>query len=244
MTLRRFYAPPEHFDGTFVRLDPDETRHLRDVLRLKVGDDANVFDGEGREFSTRIDTIEKRLGTLMIQDEVAPASPESPLDLTIAAVLLKGDKLDTVVQKAVELGVNRFIPMTSIRCDVKAADPSKRAARWRRIAMEATKQCGRARLMQIDDVVDFGELIDRTNVISDLTRIHFSERDGKSFDVVAGATKILAFIGPEGGWDDVEIEKATAAGIVSITFGGRVMKADTAAISIASILQHRFGDMN
>ena len=109
--------------------------------------------------------------------------------------------------------------------------------------MEATKQCGRARLMQVEDVVDFREFIDRTNG-DDITRIHFSERDGKSFDVVEGAKKILAFIGPEGGWDDAEIEKANAVGIVSITFGGRVMKADTAAISIASILQHRFGDMN
>lgn len=97
--------------------------------------------------------------------------------------------------------------------------------------------------MRIDDVIDFRDLIDRTNG-EDFTRIHFSERDGEGFEVVEGAKKILAFIGPEGGWDDSEIEKATAAGIVSITFGGRVMKADTAAISIASILQHRFGDMN
>jgi len=109
--------------------------------------------------------------------------------------------------------------------------------------MEATKQCGRARLMQIDDVVDFRELIDRTNG-EDVTRIHFSERDGESFEAVDGAKKILAFIGPEGGWDDAEIEKATAAGITSITFGGRILKADTAAISIASILQYRFGDIN
>lgn len=243
MTTRRFYASPSQFAGETITLDEDETRHLRDVLRLKVGDIANVFDGEGSEFECCIDAIEKRQATLKIQNEVTPASPESPLDLTIAAVLLKGDKLDLVVQKAVELGVNRFIPMTSVRCDVKAADPSKRSARWKRIAMEATKQCGRARLMKIEDVVDFRELIDRTND-DDLTRIHFSEREGKSFDAVEGSQKLLAFIGPEGGWDDAEIEKATAAGIISITFGGRILKADTAAISIASILQHRFGDIS
>ena len=243
MTVRRFYAPLDQFSANTVTLDEDETRHLRDVLRLKAGDTANVFDGEGKEFACTIETIEKRRSVLKLSEEVTPSSPESPLDLTIASVLLKGDKLDLVVQKAVELGVNRFIPMTSVRCDVKAADPAKRSARWRRIAMEATKQCGRARLMQIEDVVDFRQLIDRTNG-DDITRIHFSERDGQSFDAVEGATNILAFIGPEGGWDDAEIEKATAAGIVSITFGGRVMKADTAAISIASILQHRFGDMN
>lgn len=242
MTIRRFYASLAQFAEATIVLDEDETRHLRDVLRLKVGDVANVFDGEGREFECRIETIEKRQSVLKIQKQVTPSSSESPLDLTVAAVLLKGDKLDPVVQKAVELGVNRFIPMTSVRCDVKAADPSKRTARWRRIAMEATKQCGRARLMQIEDVVDFRELIDRTNG-DDALRIHFSERDGESFDAIEGAKKILAFIGPEGGWDDPEIEKAAAAGITSITFGGRILKAETAAISIASILQHRFGDM-
>lgn len=242
MTTRRFHSSPSQFDGSIVILDEAETRHLRDVLRLKAGDLANVFDGEGREFECRIETVEKRRAALIIRNEVTPASPESPLDLTLAAVLLKGDKLDLVVQKAVELGVNRLIPMTSVRCDVKAADPSKRSARWTRIAMEATKQCGRARLMEVGDVVDFRELIERTNR-EELTRIHFSERGGESFDAISGATSILAFIGPEGGWDDAEIEKATAAGIASITFGGRILKADTAAISIASILQHRFGDV-
>ncbi|MGD9630933.1 MAG: 16S rRNA (uracil(1498)-N(3))-methyltransferase [Pyrinomonadaceae bacterium] len=243
MTVRRFYAPPEQFNGSSVSLDADEARHLRDVLRLKVGETVSIFDGVGNEFSCRIEAIEKREAQLTILNEITPASPESPLDLTIAAVLLKGDKLDLVVQKAVELGVNRFLPMTSVRCDVKAADPSKRAARWRRIAMEATKQCGRARLMEIGDVVDFRELVNRSEAF-DGVRIHFSERDGGGFGTVEGAARILAFIGPEGGWDDAELEKAKTAGIVSITFGGRVMKADTAAVSIASILQHRFGDMN
>ena len=243
MTTRRFYAPPSAFLETTVTLDEDETRHLRDVLRLKAGDAANVFDGEGREYACTIETIEKRKSILKINQEVAPSSPESPLDLTIASVLLKGDKLDLVVQKAVELGVNRFIPMTSARCDVKVGDAAKRADRWRRIAMEATKQCGRAKLMHVADVTEYSKLLDETNN-PDLTRIHFSERDGESFDAAAGASRILAFIGPEGGWDDAELEKASAAGIRSITFGGRVMKADTAAITIASILQHRFGDIN
>jgi 16S rRNA (uracil1498-N3)-methyltransferase len=243
MTTRRFYAPPAAITAAGVSLDEDETRHLRDVLRLKVGDAANVFDGEGREYACNIETIEKRKSLLKINEEVAPSSPESPLDLTIASVLLKGDKLDLVVQKAVELGVNRFIPMTSARCDVKVGDAAKRADRWRRIAMEATKQCGRAKLMHVADVTEYSKLLDETND-ADLTRIHFSERDGEGFDAVAGSIRILAFIGPEGGWDDAELDKASAAGIRSITFGGRVMKADTAAIAIASILQHRFGDIN
>ena len=243
MTIRRFYADPERFSETSVVLDEDETRHLRDVLRLRTGEAIQVFDGVGREFRGVIEAVEKRRTLINDLTEVPPTSPESPLDLTIAAVLLKGDKLDLVVQKAVELGVNRFIPMTSARCDVKVGDAAKRAERWRRIAMEATKQCGRARLMEVADVADYSRLLDTTDD-PDLTRIHFSERDGQSFEAVSGSTRILAFIGPEGGWDDSELEKAKAAGIVSITFGGRILKADTAAISIASILQHRFGDMN
>lgn len=243
MTIRRFYADPERFSEPSVVLDQDETRHLRDVLRLRAGDEIRIFDGVGREFRGIVEAVEKRRTLINDLMEVPPTSPESPLDLTIAAVLLKGDKLDLVVQKAVELGVNRFIPMTSTRCDVKVGDAAKRAERWRRIAMEATKQCGRARLMEVANVADYSRLLDATDD-PDLTRIHFSERDGQNFEAVSGSTRILAFIGPEGGWDDTELEKAKAAGIVSITFGGRILKADTAAISIASILQHRFGDMN
>jgi 16S rRNA (uracil1498-N3)-methyltransferase len=243
MTTRRFYAPPSAFTAAEVTLDEEETRHLRDVLRLKAGDAVNVFDGEGREFACTIETIEKRKSLLKINEEVDPSSPESPLDLTIASVLLKGDKLDLVVQKAVELGVNRFIPMTSARCDVKVGDAAKRADRWRRIAMEATKQCGRAKLMHVADVTEYSNLLEENNDAT-VTRIHFSERDGESFDAAAGSSRILAFIGPEGGWDDAELDKASAAGIRSITFGGRIMKADTAAVTIASILQHRFGDIN
>lgn len=240
MTLRRFYAPPQNFAAGNVTLDEEETRHLRDVLRLKAGDNINVFNGEGREFACSIASIEKRSVTLSILNETEPSSPESPLDLTIAAVLLKGDKLDLSIQKAVELGVNRFIPMTSIRCDVKVRGDSKRSDRWRRIALEATKQCGRARLMQIDDVTSYADVLQTGGP----TMIHFSERDGKRFEEMSPAKEILAFIGPEGGWDDSELQAAEKAGVISITFGGRILKADTAAISIATILQHRFGDIN
>src|SRR5438105_967732 len=154
MTRRRFYAPPVSFtaDGTSVSLSADETRHLRDVLRLRTGDEAYVFDGEGKEFRAVVTEINRAASTLSLVEEIDPASPESPLRVTLAIALLKGEKFDVVVQKATELGVTCVIPIITFRADVKIHNPDdaqRKQARWQRVALEAAKQSGRARLMQI-----------------------------------------------------------------------------------------------
>src|SRR5688572_10403867 len=99
--MRRFFSPPENFTKSNVALDESETRHLRDVLRLKSGEAVTVFDGDGREFECRIDEIQKRSTNLSILKEIAPTAPESDLDLTVCAAILKGDKIDLAVQKLV-----------------------------------------------------------------------------------------------------------------------------------------------
>jgi 16S rRNA (uracil1498-N3)-methyltransferase len=240
MTTRRFYAPPEHISAGVVSLDEGETRHLRDVLRLKAGDVVNVFDGEGREFECRIEAIQKRSADLAILKEVDPTAPESNLDLTVCAAILKGDKTDFAVQKLVELGVNRFVPMLTARTDVKTKDAAKRVERWRKIAFEAAKQCGRAKLMLIGDVENFETAI-RSEAES---KILFSERDGSTFKLESTPTSLTAYLGPEGGWDYAELELAKELNIPISTLKGRIMKADTAAIAISAVLQHRFGDLN
>ncbi len=239
--MRRFYAPISSFSDTHATLSDDETRHLRDVLRLKIGDEVSVFDGSGREFRCSISTIAKESAGLAIVEEIQPTSPESPLELTIAPTVLSGEKYDLIVQKAVELGVSSLIPLITVRCDGKPKDAAKRLERWRRIALEATKQCGRARLMDIREPIGFADLIKDPNITN---VIMFSEREGRNFSVVQTANKTTALFGPKGGWDDAELDLAHKHDINVVTLGGRILRAETAAIALTAILQHRFGDVN
>ena len=238
--MRRFYASKETFQGDKIILSLEETRHLRDVLRLRAGETVRVFDGEGREFSVEIENVGKKESVLKILEEVAPSAPVSDLDLTLAVALLKGEKFDLVVQKAVELGVKTLVPVMTKRADVKLKDSEKKRARWQKIALEAAKQSGRADLMEIEFPLDFADFIKSANG----AKILFAERGGESFSKIKSGKKITALTGCEGGWEDFEIEAAKNSGFQIVTLKGRVLRAETAAISIAAVLQHRFGDFN
>src|SRR5450755_1104338 len=121
MTRRRFYAPPAAFslDSQTVSLSADEARHARGVLRLRPGDEVFVFDGDGKEFRCAVREFVRDGAVLAVLAEVEPARPESPLDLTLAVALLKGEKFDLVVQKATELGASRIVPVATSRADVR-----------------------------------------------------------------------------------------------------------------------------
>ena len=241
--MRRFYAPAEQFTAEFVELGIDETRHLRDVLRLRAGERVSVFNGEGREFLTEIAAISKGSARLRVLEAITPAAPRSALDLTLVAAILKGEKFDLVVQKAVELGVDRLVPLITARGDVKPKDTAKRTERWRRIALEAAKQSGRADLMKVSEPVEFMACIARLDAADATLSIMFSERGGVPFPEETAPKGVIALVGPEGGWDDREIESARSAGSRIVTLGGRILRAETAAIAITAILQHRFGDL-
>ena len=178
--MRRFFAPQKNFIEGTVTLDESETRHLRDVLRMRVGDDVNVFDGAGREFLCRIERIERSHADLHVLAEISPAAAESDLDLTLAVAVTKGEKFDLVIQKMVELGARRLVPLITKRCDVKISDPGKRLERWQRIALDASKQCGRSRLMSIGSVVDISQFVAQA-VDENAARLFFSECGGERF---------------------------------------------------------------
>jgi 16S rRNA (uracil1498-N3)-methyltransferase len=245
MSRRRFFASPEAFTENSATLIGDEARHLREVLRLRVGDQVNVFDGTGKEFRCTIAHLKRDETALENCVEVDPYKPESPLRLTLALALLKGDKFDLVVQKATELGVNTIIPVMTKHSDIHlrdASDADKRTTRWRRIALEATKQSGRAAVMSVENPETFENVIETGSY--DL-RVLFSERDGNSFDSVCGdnAESVCTLVGSEGGWADNELDLANASGWKIVTVGGRIMRAETAAISVTVLLQHQFGDL-
>jgi 16S rRNA (uracil1498-N3)-methyltransferase len=176
MSRRRFFAPPSAFNFTkkLVTLTADEARHLREVLRLKPGDEVSVFDGEGKEYRARVVQARRDFAELELDEEIATARSESPLQLTLAVALLKGEKFDLVVQKATELGVNKVVPLITRYADIKLRDESdaaKRVMRWQRIALEAAKQSGRAVVPEVSLPVTFASLLDRNCVL-------FSEKGG------------------------------------------------------------------
>jgi len=242
MTRRRFFAPPSAFSFSkqSVTLTADEARHLREVLRLKPGDEVSVFDGAGREFRARVAHARREFAELEVENEIEAARPESPLHITLAVALLKGEKFDLVVQKATELGVTKFLPLITRYADIKLrdeADATKRVTRWQRIALEAAKQSGRAVVPEINPPEQFTAVLRPLNPC-----LLFSEKGGHGLTPIE-TDEVTAIIGSEGGWADEELEQARAGGAQIVTLGGRILRAETAAITAAALLQHRFGDL-
>jgi 16S rRNA (uracil1498-N3)-methyltransferase len=251
MTRRRFFAHESDFKlaNRQVKLTADEARHLREVLRLKQGDKVYVFDGVGKEFVCAVRTAAREFADLEILNEVEPARPESPLNLLLAVALLKGEKFDLVVQKATELGVKQIIPLVTRHSDIRLrdeADALKRIIRWQRIALEAAKQSGRAFVPAVRPVLTLEYLLTEPLAPEGL-HLLFSERDGESLATATGTASdihsVTAIVGSEGGWSDEELEQARAAGTKIVTLGGRVLRAETAAISVTALLQHHYGDL-
>ena len=252
MTRRRFYAPPSAFSTELdcVNLASDEARHLRDVLRLKSGDEVYVFDGGGSEFHCRVEESRRDSAQLKVISKVEPARPESSLQLTLAVALLKGEKFDLVVQKATELGVTRVVPVITRYADIRLRDESdavKRVARWQRIALEAAKQSGRAVVPEVNNPTAFESLI-QTKAVAGMPRVIFSERGGQSLTEAARGIPgeiagITALVGSEGGWADEELVEARDEGWIVVTLGGRTLRAETAAITVSALIQYLYGDL-
>lgn len=244
--MPRFYVPEIQMEGDLVRIQGSEAKHIRTVLRLKPGDRLSLFDGSSRAYEGTIVKVDRSDLLVRIETAVRPKDERS-LTITFAQSLLKGDKMDWVIQKATELGASEVIPFRSSRT-VPFLDPAKakdRQSRWERIVVEACKQCGRTKLPKVSPVLDYPQML-RTPSKTAL-RLFLWEKEGRRLKEVmtqvGGRRNVFFVVGPEGGWTDQEAKEATTAGFIPITLGRRTLRAETVGLSLLSILQYELGDM-
>lgn len=248
MSRRRFYAQPEMISASTVSLSPEETHHLVRVLRMKAGDEAFVFDGCGLEYRCRLAPVKGDRARLEIIESLG-GEVESPARIILAQALAKGERFDFVVQKATELGVSAILPLVTDHADVRLDEVGarKRLERWRRVSLEALKQSGRRRLVEISAPLTLEQLCDVGARDLDSILV-FSERGGGPLAGALGGagtvTSVAALIGPEGGWSDGELELLGARGAKMITLGPRVLRTETAAIAAITLIQHAIGDLS
>jgi 16S rRNA (uracil1498-N3)-methyltransferase len=243
MQRHRFFAPPSQIIGENIFLEAEESQHLARVLRLLSGAIVFAFDGEGTEYECEIAVVHKAHTQLKIRSRLGN-EVESPLHLTLGQALVKSDKFDWVVQKATELGVTQIVPLITEHSEFrKAENLDGRLQRWRRIALEATKQCGRRKIPVITEAQKFAEFCDAQSNVK-AKRFILSERDGKSFGEKLSANSVIIAIGPEGGWHESELTYAQTHNFTSIHLGERILRTETAAITAVSIAQFLLGDLS
>ncbi|MGQ9509852.1 MAG: 16S rRNA (uracil(1498)-N(3))-methyltransferase [Thermodesulfobacteriota bacterium] len=244
--MARFYIPHPIIKNGKLRIEGSEVRHIRRVLRLKAGDGVVIFDGEEKEYQGTIIKHEPRAVIVRIQ-KIIPVHKESPLEITAAQSILKGEKMDYFIQKAAELGVVRIIPFFSSR-SVPLLDKSKRLSRyhrWQKIAIEASKQCGRGKVPEVLPLQDFSEMIRLATENS--IRLILWEKERRRLKEIFKEQKkvkdIIFVVGPEGGFGEKEIEEAQKNGFITISLGERILRAETASLCLLSILQYEWGDI-
>lgn len=246
--MHRFFIDPSQIRESSAVLSGPEAHHLKNVLRLQPGDHIELMDGTGNIFLSVIESLDKEAihtRTLSMRQE-----EHQTARLIIGQALLNGKKMDLIVQKATELGVHTLQPFLAEHCsrqDIKI----HKAERWDRIILEACKQCGRPVPMYCPQLTGFNELLG-LGAVSQIKLIFWEKEERQTMRSIfqspgylppALPHQILALIGPEGGFSPVEIEKAKTAGFMPVTLGKRILRAETATITVIAILQFLLGNL-
>ncbi len=224
----RFFTDKPLSLGEFV-LDGPEAHHLGTVRRFAPGDAVVLFNGDGSEYPAEIVEVGKRHAVLRLLARVE-ANREVPFPIVVGSALPKGDRLDFLLEKLVEVGATRFVPLITERSVVRPN--AGKLEKWRRAVIEASKQCGRNRLMTVHEPLSMEEFVNREYAAKQWL-LHTSSGP-PHLDPLADPEYGCAFaVGPEGGFNDAEIEMATLAGWRRLSLGPRVMRVETAAIAAA-----------
>ena len=225
-----------------VVIRDEKAHYLFSVLRCKPGDCLIVTDEKGKSYTAQILTASKKEVTADITGD-SVINTESSLNITLIQGLLKGEKMDFVIQKTTELGVNVIIPVITERSQIRE---TRKLPRWKKIAEEAARQSGRNVIPEIlspfafEDIFNFPGLHVKEGII-------FWEKGGQRLSAVTSrlrnADRVCLFIGPEGGFSEKEVITALEKGICTATLGNRILRAETASITAVSIMQYALGDL-
>lgn len=242
--MPRFYIPPDAIRGGRFTLSGSEAHHAVHVLRKKVGDILDLFDGKDTAFKGRIDLIQT--------DEIEGAVLEDvkngifmSVELTLYQALTRGAKWDWLIEKSCEIGVTRIVPVLTERCIPKVdfMKVGQKSERWNRVAMAAAKQCGRSDVMKVEVPVLFPVVL-ATLHPSDLSVVPWEKETKRSITDACKdfrGKRVNIFIGPEGGWEAKEIEQAIAHHATPVRLGPTLLRTETAGLVAATLALREFG---
>lgn len=245
--MHKFFINKENILGNKLHITGDDVNHIYKVLRLNNGDIIVASNGEGREYASKIMEITKQAVVCEIIEEFDNLS-EPPIKITLFQGLPKAQKMEFIIQKGVEIGVCRIQPVITQRVIVKTEgkDISNKLERWRRISEEASKQSNRGVIPEIIEPISFDLAIEKIKNF-DLAIIPYEKEKGNGLKRVLlenlNAKDIGVFIGPEGGFDESEIDKCIANSVIPVTLGPRILRTETAGIAVSSMILYELGDM-
>ena len=247
--MRRFFVDPSEISDSKAIVTGSEARHLVSVLRLEVGTCVQLFDGTGVTYEAEISGISKGRVEFIVssRDELA----EMRVKLFLGQALLKGKKMDVVIQKTTELGIAGLYPFFSQYVSVSKVTgerAERRLERWRKISREACKQCNFPNPPRISSVSGFNEVLEKASKLRcDMKLIFWEDEKTQSLQRVMGnvtPSSVMILIGSEGGFSANEVNMATSAGFIPVTLGKRILRAETAAIVSTAIIQYLSGNFD
>jgi 16S rRNA (uracil1498-N3)-methyltransferase len=242
--IPRIFVSFERINDNIALIDGSDVNYLKNVLRLKAGDEVIVMDSKSKEYASKILTMEKDLIKAELVAEKHPKS-ESKVKVTIAQGIPKNPKMDLIVQKATELGAVRIIPVKAERSVVKILKEKEKSKvdRWQKIAKEAAEQSGRLIIPFVEETKDIKDLLklrgdfDKCIMLWEMEK----ERTIKTFlKENCGIKSLLVLIGPEGGFSHKEAELAKEHGFITVTIGSRILRTETASLAVLSMIDYEF----
>lgn len=243
--MPKYFTEPENIKDGFIEIFSDEAKHILNVMRMEIGDTLTICDGQSNDYLCRICETGKNCLKAKIE-ETTKSESEPKTKITLYQGLPKSDKMELIIQKCVEIGVCRIVPVITERAVVKiekGAKEDKKTERWQKIAESAAKQSGRGIIPAVERPMKFKDAIEEAVKNGEAIIPYENEKDRglKEFVKNSKAENIGIFIGPEGGFDTKEIEFAVKNGVMSVTLGKRILRTETAGIVTSAIVLYELG---